>query len=94
MQPYLHCLNLNGMNTAAKPKILPLGQGQHDLVMLRSIVESSYRGPIGILDHRSALDTKEVLQDNLAGLEWLTRELATPGSGGSKPIPQAKPMTK
>jgi hypothetical protein len=94
MQPYLHCLNLNGMNTAAKPKILPLGQGQHDLAMLRTIVTSGYRGPIGILDHQSHLDTRETLLDNLAGLAWLTRELATPGSGGSKPTPQASAVTK
>lgn len=94
MQPYLHCLNLNGMNTAAKPKILTLGQGQHDLAMLRTIVVSGYRGPIGILDHQSHLDTREALLDNLSGLAWLTRELATPGSGGSKPAPQAKPVTK
>ena len=25
MQPYLLCLNLNGMNTGAEPKILTLG---------------------------------------------------------------------
>ncbi len=94
MLPYLHCINLNGMNTAAKPKILPLGQGEHDLTMLRTIIESGYRGSIGILDHQNHLDTREVLQDNLVGLEWLTRELATPGSGGSKPMPRAKPVTK
>ena len=94
MLPYLHCINLNGMNTAAKPKILPLGQGEHDLTMLRTIIESGYRGSIGILDHQNHLDTKEALQDNLAGLEWLTRELSIPGSGGSKPVPQAKPVTK
>ncbi|NRB27347.1 MAG: hypothetical protein HRU37_06660, partial [Roseibacillus sp.] len=83
-----------GMNTAAKPKILTLGQGQHDLAMLRTIVVSGYRGPIGILDHQSHLDTREALLDNLTGLAWLTRELATPRSGGSKPTPQAKPVTK
>ena len=30
MQPYLLCLNLNGMNDNAQPKILPVGSGQHD----------------------------------------------------------------
>ena len=89
MKPYLHCLNLNGMNTGAKPKILPLAQGQHDLAMLKVLVASGYDGPIGILDHQSHLDTKEVLQDNLNGLEWLRKELAKPGSGGAKPTPKA-----
>lgn len=68
MQPYLLCLNLNGMNTGAKPKILTLGQGEHDATMLKILLESRYSGPIGILDHQSHLDTKEVLQANLNGL--------------------------
>ncbi|MBL49881.1 MAG: hypothetical protein CMP28_13150 [Roseibacillus sp.] len=89
MQPYLHCLNLNGMNPGAKPKILNLGQGRHELSMLRAVIESGYRGPIGIIDHQSHLDTKEVLRDNLAGLLWLQKELTSPGSGGLRPIPSA-----
>ncbi len=91
MKPYLHCLNLNGMNSGAQPKILPLAQGQHDLAMLRTLLQSGYNGPIGILDHQSHLDSKEVLADNLAGLRWLKTEAVTEGSGGSKPVPRAKP---
>ncbi|HCQ37942.1 MAG TPA: hypothetical protein DIV39_02210, partial [Verrucomicrobiales bacterium] len=34
MLPFLHCVNLNGMNSGAKPKILALGQGEHELSML------------------------------------------------------------
>ncbi|MEM7014990.1 MAG: ThuA domain-containing protein, partial [Verrucomicrobiota bacterium] len=49
MKPYLHCLNLNGMNAEAKPKILSLGQGQHELTMLKAVVESGYKGPVGII---------------------------------------------
>ncbi len=92
MKPFLHCLNLNGMNTDAKPKILPLAQGEHDLAMLRVLMASGYDGPIGIIDHQNDLDTKEVLEDNLAGLAWLLKEHTRPGSGGNKPIPQAKPL--
>ncbi|YCM44510.1 hypothetical protein V2O64_00565 [Verrucomicrobiaceae bacterium 227] len=90
MQPYLHCLNLNGMNAEEKPKIQPLAQGDHELAMLKEVVESGYKGPIGILDHQGHLDAKENLQDNLNGLEWLKKELVQVGSGGAKPIPQAK----
>jgi sugar phosphate isomerase/epimerase len=90
MKPYLHCLNLNGMNTDAKPKILPLAQGAHDLAMLKVVAGIGYAGPIGILDHQGHLDSKEALQDNLDGLAWLTKELAVPGSGGKKPTPKAK----
>jgi hypothetical protein len=52
MQPYLHCLNINGMNDKAQPKILGLGKGQHELEMLKVVAASGYDGPIGILDHQ------------------------------------------
>lgn len=90
MKPYLYCLNINGMNNGAKPKILPLAQGEHELAMLQVVEKSGYKGPIGILDHQSQLDAKESLQDNLNGLEWLEKELASPGSGGAKPSPKAR----
>ncbi len=71
MLPYLHCLNINGMNDNAQPKILPVGEGSHDLKMLQFIVDCGYDGPIGILDHRSELDAEESLKQNLTGLEKL-----------------------
>ena len=74
MQPYLLCLNLNGMNNGAKPKILPLGQGLHDDKIMRIIQKSGYKGPIGILDHRSDTDAKVALQQNLDGLKILLTE--------------------
>ena len=71
MKPYLHCLNLNGMNSGAKPKVLTLGKGEHDAAMLKVLLESGYDGPVGVLDHVSSRDAKEVLQENLDGLEAL-----------------------
>lgn len=78
MKPYLFCLNLNGMNDGAKPKILPIGRGEHDRKILEVILRSGYRGPIGVLDHRSELDAEQSLKENLAGLESLVRELTMP----------------
>jgi sugar phosphate isomerase/epimerase len=75
MKPYLLCLNLNGMNDGADPKILPLGQGQHDLRMMQIILQSGYRGPIGILDHRPELDAEKSLRENLDGLKRLLEQL-------------------
>ncbi|MDF1741201.1 MAG: TIM barrel protein [Verrucomicrobiales bacterium] len=92
MKPYLHCLNLNGMNTGADPKILPLAQGEHDLSLLKTLIASGYDGPVGILDHQGHTDAKLSLQDNLEGLSWLLKEVATPGSGGKKPVPSAAPV--
>lgn len=89
MKPYLICLNLNGMNDGASPKILSLAQGTHDLAMLRTVIESGYDGPIGIIDHQEHLESKQALLDNINGLEWLKRELMEPKSGGEKPTPKA-----
>ena len=89
MKPYLHCLNLNGMNTGANPKILPLAQGEHDLALLKTLLASGYDGPIGILDHQGHTDAKLSLQDNLNGLSWLLKEIGKPGSGGKKPVTTA-----
>jgi len=75
MKPYLFCLNLNGMNTGAKPMILPLGQGQHDRKLLEIIARSGYHGPIGILDHRANLDAEKSLKENLDGLKRLLQQM-------------------
>ena len=75
MKPYLFCLNLNGMNTGGNPKILPLGQGQHDRKLLGIIAKSGYRGPIGILDHRAEMDAEKSLTENLEGLKRLLQQM-------------------
>jgi sugar phosphate isomerase/epimerase len=74
MKPYLLCLNLNGMNTDAKPKILPVGDGEHDLKLIKIIAKSGYNGPIGILGHVESEDVEVVLDRNLKGLKKLLAE--------------------
>jgi|GEM_PF-461699 len=77
MQPYLLCLNLNGMTSEEdlksnpKLKILPIGSGSNDKELLRVIRGSGYVGPIGVLDHRNEIDAEESLQQNLDGLSNL-----------------------
>ncbi|QDV68803.1 Auracyanin-A precursor [Rosistilla carotiformis] len=91
IKPYLICLNLNGMNPKGQPKILGIGKGAHELSMIRTVVESGYDGPIGILDHRNELDARESLQENLDGLRWVRQELREAGSGGPRPQAAANP---
>lgn len=69
MLPYLICLNLNGMNPGAQPKILPIGQGQHERAMIKAVIDSGYSGPIGIIDHREEIDAEQSLRENLDGLK-------------------------
>ena len=93
MKPYLICLNLNGMNSHAKPKILDLSHGEHDRQMIKVILESGYDGPIGILDHRTEIDTEIALRANMQGLDWLIRDYNEPGSAGKKPL-KSQEVTK
>jgi putative heme-binding domain-containing protein len=90
MKPYLVALNLNGMDPDGDKhgrKILPLGQGSEDLGLLRTIVASGYRGPIGILGHTDD-DAEQRLKDNLDGLDWLVPQLEGKPAG-----PKPKPRT-
>ncbi|MGV3482928.1 MAG: DUF6797 domain-containing protein, partial [Planctomycetaceae bacterium] len=79
MLPYIICLNINGMNPNANPKILGIGKGAHELEMIRTVVQSDYTGPIGIIDHREQLDARDALQENLRGLEQVRSQLAADG---------------
>jgi sugar phosphate isomerase/epimerase len=89
MLPHLWCLNLNGMDRGGEAqgrKILPLGQGDLDLSLLKTIANSGYRGPIGILGHTQD-DAEARLQDNLDGLHWLLQQLGGKAAG-NRPQPR------
>ncbi len=75
MLPYLLCVNINGMNDTANPKILGLGKGKHEKAMLQTLLNSGYQGPVGIIDHRPELDARESLLENLNGLHDLKPDL-------------------
>lgn len=75
MQPYLLCINLNGMADAdavdhktRENKILPIGTGNHEASMIKTIIASGYDGPIGILGHTEKPDVALSLRHNLEGL--------------------------
>lgn len=93
--PHLLAINLNGMNRGGDrngQKILQLGQGELDLSLLRTIRDSGYRGPIGILGHTQN-DAETQLQDNLDGLDWLLPQLDGKPAGVKltprTPVPKA-----
>ena len=89
MQPHLLAMNLNGMIQDGEKrgqKILHLSEGDQELTMLKVIRDSGWRGPIGIIDHRPETDSEETLRNNLRGLDWLSKELNEPGSGGRMPL--------
>lgn len=90
LKPHLWAINLNGMIAAGDrngKKIVPLGQGNRDLEVLRIIAGCGYKGPIGILGHTND-DAELRLKDNLEGLEWLKPQL-----NGAKASERPKPRT-
>ena len=88
MQPYLLAVNLNGMEVAGDAngrKILHLAEGDRELDMMRIMEQSGWRGPVGIINHREETDCEVTLRNNLAGFDWLHKELSQPGAGGPRP---------
>ncbi|WP_437190694.1 hypothetical protein [Planctomicrobium sp. SH527] len=75
MKPYLLCLNINGMNASGTPKILYVGQGEHETNMLRVVIESNYSGRIGILNHHVDIDAREALTHNMLGTKSIKTQL-------------------
>ena len=89
MKPHLYLLNINGMvrdGESSGRKILPLAQGDLDLSLLKTIRDSGWRGPIGILNHTDE-DAEARLRDNLEGLDWLALQLQG-RPAGARPTPR------
>lgn len=90
MKPHLLTFNLNGMIPDGEKmgkKIIPLGQGELDLKLMKMLAESGWQGPVGILGHTND-DAEERLKDNLDGFEWLLPQVR-----GEKPGPKPTPRT-
>jgi hypothetical protein len=90
-KPHLLCLNLNGMTQNGDKlgkKILPIAQGELDKSILKTIRDSGYSGPIGILNHTDE-DAEGRLLDNIDGLNWLLPQL----DGVPPNLPAPKPRT-
>lgn len=88
MKPYLLALNLNGMTKDGDKKamqILPIGEGELDLSLLKTIRNCGWFGPIGIINETDE-DAEMRLRDNMNGLAWLTAQLDGKPAG-PKPVP-------
>jgi quinoprotein glucose dehydrogenase len=97
IKPHLLCLDLNGMTKDGEKldkKILPIGQGELDLTLLKIIKDSKYTGPIAILNHTDH-DAEARLLDNLEGLRWLVPQLNGEAAGAPpKPRTYSPPATR
>lgn len=82
MKPHLYCVNLNGMKEGG-PMIMPIGEGDREMEMLRVIRSSGYSGPIGILNHREDVDAETGLKQNMDGLKRLLRAMGEREAAGT-----------
>ncbi|KAA0990387.1 sugar phosphate isomerase/epimerase family protein [Dyadobacter aurulentus] len=73
--PHLLAINLAGLKKGTPVKVLPVGQGDAELEMMRIIQKSSYKGPIGIINEEFAPDAEEGLKINIEGLKKILTEL-------------------
>jgi len=65
----------------------PARQGDLELSLLKTIKDSGWKGPIGILNHTDE-DAEARLLDNLDGLDWLVSQLDGKPAG-PKPRPRS-----
>ena len=84
MQPYVVAVNVTGMVKDGEAKIMPPSQGEFELGMLRVILDSGWRGPVGLIAEQGG-DAEVTLRNYLRGLEWCKLELKRAGSGGPRP---------
>lgn len=77
MKPHLLALNLNGMikdGDKQGKKIIPIGSGDQEKKMIETVIDSGWKGTVGILCHLDK-DAELILNGNLHGLEVLTGKL-------------------
>ena len=80
-------VNLSGLvleGDRTQRKIMPLGAGDQEYALLKVIRDSGWRGPLGVLSHRTDADAADTLRENLAGYDRLLARLA---ADATKPAP-------
>jgi sugar phosphate isomerase/epimerase len=75
MLPHLMAVNLAGLKTGPPVKVVPVGQGDAELEMMRIVKNSNYKGPIGIINEEFAPDAETGLQMNIDGLKKILTKL-------------------
>lgn len=75
IMPWLYSLNITGMIAGNPAIVVPLGKGDLEEKMISLVMNSPYKGPIGIINEDFAPDAEAGLQLNLSGLKKILKEL-------------------
>ncbi|HTE10531.1 MAG TPA: TIM barrel protein [Chitinophagaceae bacterium] len=78
--PHLIALNIAGLKNGKPGKIVPVGQGDSEQEMIRIIAESSYNGPVGIINEDTHPDAETGLTMNMDGLKKILQSLGYTGA--------------
>jgi sugar phosphate isomerase/epimerase len=73
--PHLFALNLSGLKKGNPVKVVPIGQGDAEIGMIRVVRNSKYKGPVGIINEETAPDALDGLTMNIDGLKKILKEL-------------------
>jgi sugar phosphate isomerase/epimerase len=83
IQSHVVAVNITGMGPVGN---IYLSQGSHEMDMMRTIQDSGWHGPIGLIAEKGG-DAEVTLKNFMIGLDWLAAEINSPGSGGPRPFP-------
>jgi len=85
MQPYVVAVNVTAVSLdGLQPLYLSHGVGE--IEMMRTIAESGWKGPVGLLLGDKGGDVESNIRKTLLGLDWIVGELRKPGSAGPRPV--------
>ena len=73
-------MNIAGVQNGKPGKIVPVGQGNNEQQMIRIIAESSYTGPVGIINEDTHPDAATGLTMNINGLKKILQALGYTGA--------------
>ncbi len=75
IMPHLYALNIAGLQAGVTDRFFRTGQGDVEQEMIRQVWKSSYRGPIGIINHDTNEDAAKGLSDEIDGLKKILKEI-------------------
>ncbi|WP_256011084.1 sugar phosphate isomerase/epimerase family protein [Desertivirga xinjiangensis] len=73
--PHLYAINLMGLKGKNPAKVVPVGEGDQELEMMKIVKESGYNGPIGIINEDTHPDAEAGLKMNMDGVAKVVKQL-------------------